>query len=83
MNQYSPIDSSTRNIYDIRKFFSVADHSSILITSRLPGLTELGKSFPIDKLELTNAIQLLLKNSSLSDSNTVKKLESSLGKTIL
>ncbi|KAJ5764668.1 hypothetical protein N7533_003349, partial [Penicillium manginii] len=76
IDQDSRIDSGVQNAYDIEKFFPKADHGSILITSRLPGLIELGRSFPIHKLEKTEAILLLLKNSGLSGSNTVKNLES-------
>ncbi|QKX60478.1 uncharacterized protein TRUGW13939_07623 [Talaromyces rugulosus] len=51
--------------YDISEFFRTADHGSILITSRMQSLTELGKSFPIQKLEYEDAIQLLLQRSGL------------------
>ncbi|KAJ6016957.1 hypothetical protein N7451_000336 [Penicillium sp. IBT 35674x] len=77
IDQYSPIDSGVRDAYDITKFFPAADHGSILITTRLSGLTQLGESFPIPKLESTEAIQLLLNNSGLSKSNTVEKLKRS------
>ncbi|KAJ5899929.1 hypothetical protein N7495_004673 [Penicillium taxi] len=73
IDQYSPIDSGIRNAYDIGKFFPTADHGSILITSRLQALTELGQSIPIHKLDSMESIQLLLKNSGLSDSNNIKK----------
>ncbi|KAJ5664286.1 protein kinase subdomain-containing protein [Penicillium longicatenatum] len=76
--QYSPTDSGIGNAYDIKKFFPAADHGSILITSRLPGLTKLGKSVPIQKLNLTEAIQLLLNNSGLSEDSTYKNPKGSL-----
>ncbi|KAJ5737299.1 uncharacterized protein N7483_002424 [Penicillium malachiteum] len=75
IDQYSPVDSGVEKAYDIGKFFPIADHGSILITSRLPRLSELGESFPINKLHSTETIQLLLKNSGLSKSNTGQELE--------
>ncbi|KAJ5893859.1 hypothetical protein N7495_005550 [Penicillium taxi] len=78
IDQYSPIDSGARKAYDIGKFFPAADHGSIIITSRLLALTELGESIPIHKLDSTEAIQLLLKNSGLSTNNTMKNPENRL-----
>ncbi|KAL4985113.1 hypothetical protein BDW68DRAFT_189921 [Aspergillus falconensis] len=52
--------------YDIYEFFPKADHGSIIITSRLQGLTELGKSFPVQKLMYKDATQLLLQSSGFS-----------------
>ncbi|CAI7645854.1 unnamed protein product [Penicillium manginii] len=66
IDQYSSVNSGIGDKYDIRAFFPSADHGSIIITSRLSGLTELGKSFPICKLDRAEAIQLLLQNSGLS-----------------
>ncbi|KAJ5635765.1 uncharacterized protein N7484_009078 [Penicillium longicatenatum] len=76
IDQYSPIDSDIDGGYDIGTFFPPADHGFILITSRLLGLTELGRSFPVRKLDLTDAIQLLSQNCGLT-TNTTKDLESS------
>ncbi|KAJ5899180.1 hypothetical protein N7495_003924 [Penicillium taxi] len=78
IDQYSPIDSGIGNAYDIGKFFPAADHGSILITSRLPALTDLGQSMPIHKLDSMESIQLLLKNSGLSDSNNIEKPDGNL-----
>ncbi|KAJ5520258.1 Pfs NB-ARC and TPR domain protein [Penicillium fimorum] len=75
IDRYSATDSGVRNAYDIEKFFPTADHGSILITSRLPELTELGRSFPIQKLDSTEAIRLLITNSGLSGNNDIKKFE--------
>ncbi|KAJ5898084.1 hypothetical protein N7504_008372 [Penicillium tannophilum] len=77
IDQYSPIDSGIGNAYDIGRFFPTADHGSILITSRLPGLVEefRAKSVPIDRLASTEAIQLLLKNSGLSEDSTFEDLK--------
>ncbi|KAJ5471508.1 hypothetical protein N7530_008865 [Penicillium desertorum] len=64
VHQYSSVDSGVDGAYDIGGF------------SPWPmGLTELGKSFPIYRLESEDAIQLLLQSSHLSGSNTIKELE--------
>lgn len=81
IDQYSPGSSGSGDAFDIAKFFPTADHGSILITSRLPGLTELGKSFPIRKLDSTDAVQLLLQSSGLS-ANTIQELEKSPGERV-
>ncbi|QKX55329.1 uncharacterized protein TRUGW13939_02421 [Talaromyces rugulosus] len=52
--------------YDISEFFPTADHGSILITSRLQVLTDLGTSFPIQKLGTKDAIELLLQRSDVT-----------------
>jgi hypothetical protein len=79
IDQYSPVNGPIGDAYDIFEFFPGADHGSILITSRLQGLTELGKSFPIHRLDSKNAIELLLQSSHLSMKNTAKALESNPG----
>jgi hypothetical protein len=76
IDQYSSIHSDG---YDISEFFPTADHGSILITSRLQRLTELGKSFPIQRLESKDAIQLLIQSSGLSANNNIGKLEDNPG----
>ncbi|EED19577.1 Pfs, NB-ARC and TPR domain protein [Talaromyces stipitatus ATCC 10500] len=65
IDQYSPVHGGPADGYDISEFFPTADHGSILITSRMQSLTELGEPFPIRKLESESAIQLLLQRSSL------------------
>lgn len=75
IDQYSPFNGPIGDAFDLVEFFPGADHGSILITSRLQGLTELGQSFPIHRLDLKHAIQLLLQSSRLS----MKKLESNAG----
>ena len=79
IDQYSPIHGGVRDEYDIGEFFPKADHGSILITSRLQGLTELGGSFPVQRLESEDAIQLLLQSSGLSANNNIEKLENNSG----
>ncbi|KAF3012728.1 hypothetical protein E8E15_001973 [Penicillium rubens] len=76
IDRYHPFDSSISNGYDIAEFFPKADHGSILITSRLQGLTELGEPFPVQRLDSHSSIQLLLQSSGLSFRNTTSKLDS-------
>ncbi|KAL3435052.1 hypothetical protein BDV09DRAFT_185326 [Aspergillus tetrazonus] len=66
IDQYSPIQGHGHCGYDVYKFFPKADHGSLMITSRLQGLTELGKSFPVRKLMHKDATQLLLQSSGFS-----------------
>ncbi|KAB8202234.1 hypothetical protein BDV34DRAFT_157380 [Aspergillus parasiticus] len=76
IDQYSPFPGPGVD-YDIAEFFPAADHGAILITSRLPGLTEMGKSFQIQRLDSKNTIRLLLQTSSgLSVTSAVNDLES-------
>ncbi|KAJ5729398.1 uncharacterized protein N7483_003906 [Penicillium malachiteum] len=77
IDQYDPNDPGDGNLYDIKKFFPSVDHGSILITSRLLMLTELGKPFPIRKLGLEDTAQVFMKNIDLSGDNTTGGLESS------
>jgi tetratricopeptide (TPR) repeat protein len=49
--------------YDIKEFFPPANHGSIIITTRLQKLTELGSPYPVQKLPANEAIQLLMKCS--------------------
>jgi tetratricopeptide (TPR) repeat protein len=79
IDQYSPFNDSISDAFDIAEFFPGNDHGSILITSRLQGLIELGRSFPIHGLDLKDTIQLLLQNSRLLAKNTAKGLESHPG----
>ncbi|KAJ5651366.1 uncharacterized protein N7484_005089 [Penicillium longicatenatum] len=65
IDQYFSNNSSADETYDIGEFSPVADHGSILITSRLQELTELGKSFMMHKLDSEDSIQLLLQSSRL------------------
>lgn len=83
IDQYCPSNSAGDDAYDIGEFFPAADHGSIVITSRLQKLTELGKSFPVNKLDPDNAIKLLLQSSRLSAQNTSKGLESNPGTSTL
>ncbi|CAI7595833.1 unnamed protein product [Penicillium palitans] len=75
IDQYSPFNSAVGDGYDIERFFPTAEHGSILITSRLQRLTELGEAFPVHRLDSYNTIQLLLQSSGLSARNIPSKLK--------
>lgn len=66
IDQYSLVQGRDDSKYDLYEFFPNADHGSIIITSRLRELTELGKSFPVQKLSHEDATQLLLQSSGFS-----------------
>jgi hypothetical protein len=51
---------SSGSVHDISHYFPAADHGSILITSRSSRLRELGMHYPVQKLDPTDAVQLLL-----------------------
>ncbi|KAJ5335793.1 uncharacterized protein N7506_005729 [Penicillium brevicompactum] len=76
IDQYSPSHSPAIDGYDIEEFFPKADHGSILITSRLQRLTELGESFPVPRLDCRNSIQLLLQSIGQSARSTSSKDDS-------
>jgi hypothetical protein len=79
IDQLPPVNSATDDAYNIGEFFPTADHGSILITSRIQSLTEIGKSFPVNKLDSDDAIKLLLEGNHLSTKNTIRGLESHPG----
>lgn len=83
IDQYPPANIPASDAYDIGEFLPVADHGSILITSRLPKLTELGKSFPVHKLDPEDAIRLLLQSSHLSGKNAIRGSEINPGTSTL
>ncbi|KAL2822881.1 hypothetical protein BJX63DRAFT_426718 [Aspergillus granulosus] len=71
IDQYCAPQDKTAMGYDISQFFPKSDHGSILITSRLERLTELGKSFPIQRLSTGNATQLLLRSAGYSNGQNI------------
>jgi tetratricopeptide (TPR) repeat protein len=60
---YSSRYAQGREGYDIAEFFPPADHGSIIITTRLAQLRELGKSYPVKKLSTEEAVELLINSS--------------------
>jgi hypothetical protein len=79
IDQYSSLSSAAGDAYDIREFFPAADHGSILITSRLQRLTELGKSVQTSRLNSKDTIQLLLQSSRLSAKGPTEEHERNPG----
>ena len=61
VDQYPEIEND--NAYDVSEFFPPADHGSIIITTRLPRLIELGISHPVPKLNTEEAVKLLIKST--------------------
>jgi NB-ARC domain len=80
IDQHSSSGTNENENYDIREFFPSADHGSILITSRLQRLVELGRSFPIKRLGSTDSISLLCQSSGLSDNHNIQELKNNSGK---
>jgi hypothetical protein len=66
VDPYAPLPDYNTCGYDIREFFPTADHGSIMITSRVQGIIEVGKSFPITKLPQKDAMALLMQSSGFS-----------------
>ncbi|GES66437.1 hypothetical protein ATETN484_0015000300 [Aspergillus terreus] len=66
VDRYSPVQVYDDSKYDLYEFFPNADHGSIIITSRLRELSELGKSFPVQKLSHEDTTRLLLQSCGLS-----------------
>ena len=73
IDDHSSVNNAVGDTYNLLEFFPAADHGSILITSRLQQVTELGESFPVDILDCKDAIQLLIQSSRLSMKNTAMK----------
>lgn len=67
IEQYSP---HTDDGYDVGEFFPTADHGSILITTRLQPITELGKPFPLQTLNSEDATILLWQSRHLPVPNS-------------
>ncbi|PKX99538.1 uncharacterized protein P174DRAFT_448002 [Aspergillus novofumigatus IBT 16806] len=62
--QYAPAaQTENREGYDISHYFPVVDQGSIIITTRLPQLRDLGKPLPVRGLSLEEGVQLLLYSS--------------------
>jgi hypothetical protein len=64
---YSPRYAPGKDGYGIAEFFPPADHGSIIITTRLAQLRELGKSYLVQKLSIEEAVELLINSSGYTD----------------
>jgi len=62
VDEYS---SGTEDGYDIQEFFPTADYGSILVTSRLQSLAELGHSLSIPALNTEESLSLLWQSRNL------------------
>jgi hypothetical protein len=66
IDRYSSLQNDNDQGFDMCEFFPKVDHGSIIITSRLRTLIEVGKSFPVQRLMQSNAIHLLRKSGGFS-----------------
>ena len=83
IDQYSPVNDAVGDSYNIVKFFPAADHGSVLITSRLLEVAEVGKSFAVHPLNSEDAVQLLWRSSGLPANSNMEELESNSGTEVL
>jgi hypothetical protein len=51
--------------YDVTKVFPLADHGLIIITTRVPQVAKVGKSYPVQKLHVDGAAILLTESAGL------------------
>lgn len=56
--------------YDVTSFLPTTDHGSVLITTRLPSLGEIGKSIEVTRLRADQALELLSNRSGLQPSSS-------------
>ncbi|PLB40262.1 uncharacterized protein BDW47DRAFT_116046 [Aspergillus candidus] len=66
VDEYNPVpigQDDSGDIYDIEQYFPSADHGSIIITTRLQQLAELGRSCPLLAMHLLESTILLAKSS--------------------
>jgi hypothetical protein len=73
IDQYSRTKDANSEAYDVTQFFPSTDHGSIIITTRVSQLAEVGQSFPIRKLQSDEATTLLM-NSAGSAARVSKGL---------
>ncbi|KAL8721729.1 MAG: hypothetical protein Q9181_007645 [Wetmoreana brouardii] len=73
-------DDEDTQAYSVTSFLPAADHDSVLITTRLPSLGEIGESTEVRRLGLDQALELLSNRSGLPRSSSdMKKLIQRLG----
>jgi hypothetical protein len=61
VDHHAPLEAEDNEGYDVSKLFPSADHGSIIITTRLVQVAELGKSQPVEKLARQEGVKLLTK----------------------
>lgn len=62
-------EDNNNQAYDVTSLLPVADHGSVLITTRLPALGEIGQSTQVGRLRLDQALELLSNRSGLYSSS--------------
>ncbi|KAL8701981.1 MAG: hypothetical protein Q9201_004627 [Fulgogasparrea decipioides] len=73
-------DEEDTQAYSVASFLPAADHGSVLITTRLPSLGELGESTEVGRLGLNQALELLSYRSGWPRSSSdMNKLVQRLG----
>jgi hypothetical protein len=80
IDKYSATEQPADERYDVTQFFPPADHGSIIITTRVPQVAEVGQSYPIQTLQPDEAATLLIKSAGLSIMITNNLSRISLGK---
>jgi hypothetical protein len=66
IDKYSATEQLEDEHYDVTKFFPSADHGSIIMTTRVPQLAEVGQSYPVKTLQAGEAVTLLIKSAGLT-----------------
>jgi hypothetical protein len=65
VDKYTTKKHTEDGYYNITKFFPSADHGSIIITTRVPQMAEIGQSYPVQKLQSCEAVTLFIESSGL------------------
>jgi hypothetical protein len=66
IDKYLAAKQSDSEAYDVARFFPPTDHGSIIITSRVLQLSELGQSYPVYKFQSQDATTLLINSAGLA-----------------
>ena len=66
IDKYSATEQLIDECYDVTKFFPSADHGSIIITTRVHQLAEVGESYPLKILQSDEAVTLLIQSAGLA-----------------
>jgi hypothetical protein len=70
IDKYSAAKKSGSDAYDIARFFPSTDHGSIIITTRVTRLGELGSPYPVETLQFDEAATLLINSTGLTVGNS-------------
>ena len=70
IDKYSAAEKPGNDAYDIARFFPSTDHGSIIITTRVTRLGELGSPYPVETLQSDEAATLLINSSGLAVRNS-------------